>query len=87
MSHNDITGDKIATKAATIHVKLVRDLYRWENGVRLVFAKAGETLEAEGLSEKVDWLAGCKIANLVAPLDNGRIIALGEGYDFKVVES
>lgn len=66
-------------------VKLLRDIYRYEDGTRLVFAKKGDVLEVGPLSEKVDWLVGCKTAELVAPLDGGRVRQLGEGYDFECV--
>jgi hypothetical protein len=66
--------------------KLLRDIYRYENGVLRVFAEKGAVLEIGPLSEKVDWLVGCKTAELVKPLDGGRVRLLGEGYDFECVD-
>ena len=68
-----------------MRAKLLRDIYRYEGGKRLVFAKRCDVLEVGPLSEKVDWLVGCKTAELVIHLDGGRVRLLGEGYDFECV--
>lgn len=68
-------------------IKLTQDLYRYENGERLVFARKGDILEAEAISEKVDWLVGCRTTKLVQPLDNGQISLLGEGYQFEILKT
>jgi hypothetical protein len=67
----------------TLKARLLRDLYRWEGGVRLVFARKGDIVDVGPRSKTVDWLCGVYTARLVAPLDNGRIQHLGEGDDFE----
>lgn len=51
----------------------------------LVFARKGDILETGPLSDVVDFLCGCRTAELVTPLDDGRVSTLGEGIDFQVI--
>lgn len=66
-----------------VTVRLIRDIYLYVDGVRHVFHEKGETMEGE-LLDKPDWLVGCQVVKLAAPMKNGDE-HLGVGYDCEIL--
>jgi len=63
--------------------KLLADIYRWENGIRLVFAKKGDIVEMGPRSKELDSMVPCHFALLETPMADGRVRHLGEGHEFE----
>lgn len=65
-------------------VRLRRDIYRYENGVKVIYHRIGEIMEGE-LLEKRDFLVGCQVVKLNQPMKNGDL-HLGVDEDCEIVQ-